>query len=286
MPLLYYWRGDNYRDDLDRGAAYHLNQGNPALHHIEIGDSLWAFTRREDGTYVLAAELVAKALTRNPPGYRYGPFRLWGDLARSRYFRVDGQRDITSLIRTLAITAKGDQLGRAFQGNAAVRRISQADDSILRWHAATLPLEPRARLLPEERLEALLQAGDERAVADLFQQAPCGIAEAPRRYLLTEAVTRNRYYVEELRELYLGRCQLCQWSPRSIFSTDLCEGHHLRWLGRGGEDSRSNMVLLCPNHHRAVHRLDAPFDWRSMGFKFGAVPQPLELLAHDLTAGV
>jgi hypothetical protein len=57
MPLLYHWRGDNYRDDLDRGAAYHLNQGNPALHDIAIGDSLWAFTRREDGTYGLAAKL-------------------------------------------------------------------------------------------------------------------------------------------------------------------------------------------------------------------------------------
>jgi hypothetical protein len=29
MPLLYYWRGDNYRRDLDMGAGYHLNQANP-----------------------------------------------------------------------------------------------------------------------------------------------------------------------------------------------------------------------------------------------------------------
>ena len=39
MPLLYYWRDDNYRDDLDRGAAYHLNQGNPALHDIAMPSS-------------------------------------------------------------------------------------------------------------------------------------------------------------------------------------------------------------------------------------------------------
>lgn len=32
MPLLYYWRGDNYRRDLDLGAGYHLNQGTPRLH--------------------------------------------------------------------------------------------------------------------------------------------------------------------------------------------------------------------------------------------------------------
>jgi len=35
MPLLYYWRGDNYRRDLNMGASYHLNQANPFLHKIE-----------------------------------------------------------------------------------------------------------------------------------------------------------------------------------------------------------------------------------------------------------
>ena len=90
MPLLYYWRGDNYRRDLDYGAGYHLNQANPLLHAIEIGDSLWAFTRRPDGQYVLAAELVIRAKTLNPPTFRYGRYRVWGDLRRSRYDRVPG----------------------------------------------------------------------------------------------------------------------------------------------------------------------------------------------------
>jgi 5-methylcytosine-specific restriction protein A len=285
MALLYYWRGDNYRDDLDHGAAYHLNQANPSLHDIDLGDSLWAFTRRQDGVYVLAAELVVKATTRNPPGYRYGPFRLWGDLERSRYFALAGQDDITPLIRSLSITAKGDRLGRGFQGHAAVRRISRADDLMLRAYAGTLGIEPRARILPEERLEALLQTGDASAIAALIGSEACGIAEAPRQYLVTEAVKRNRDFVTELRDRYEGRCQLCLWGPRSIFDADLCEGHHLRWLGRGGLDSLSNMVLLCPNHHRAVHRLDAPFDWSSMGFLFGHRTQRLELLEHELVAG-
>ncbi len=69
MPLLYYWRGDTYRDNLDRGAAYRPNQGNPLLRDISIGDSLWAFSRRKDGDYVLAAELMAKAVTRSRSGH-------------------------------------------------------------------------------------------------------------------------------------------------------------------------------------------------------------------------
>jgi 5-methylcytosine-specific restriction enzyme A len=53
MPLLYYWRGDNYRRDLDFGAGYHLNQANPLMHEINMGDSLWAFTRRRDVARIL-----------------------------------------------------------------------------------------------------------------------------------------------------------------------------------------------------------------------------------------
>ena len=46
MPLLYYWRHDNYVHDLGQGgAAYHLNQRSARLHRVDIGDSLWA-TRR------------------------------------------------------------------------------------------------------------------------------------------------------------------------------------------------------------------------------------------------
>jgi hypothetical protein len=31
VPLLYYWRRDNYRRDLDTGAGYHLNQANETV---------------------------------------------------------------------------------------------------------------------------------------------------------------------------------------------------------------------------------------------------------------
>lgn len=75
MPLLYYWRPDNYLRDLDMGAGYHLNQANPLLRQVDLGDSLWAFTRNRHGRYVLAAELVIKAKTETPPNFRYGRYR-------------------------------------------------------------------------------------------------------------------------------------------------------------------------------------------------------------------
>jgi 5-methylcytosine-specific restriction enzyme A len=282
MPLLYFWRGDNYRRDLDLGAGYHLNQSTAVRHDIEIGDSLWAFTRRRDGIYALAAELVASAKTLNPRGYRYGHYRLWGNLQRSRYFKVDGQPDITNLIRGLSIQAGGDVLGRAFQGHAAVRAITLGDHRTLASYAARLEDEPRARLIPEERLEALLISGNEEAVDALIRDEPSGLAEERRRYLSQIASRRNRQLVEQLQGTYRGRCQICSWEPKGRYGTELCEGHHIRWLSRGGEDAITNLVLICPNHHRAIHRCDAPFDWGRGCFVFSIALEMLALNEHEL----
>jgi len=179
MDLLYFWRGDNYRRDLDYGVGFHLNQANPLLHDVGIGESLWSFTRKADGRYALAAELVISAKTMNPHGFRYGPYRVWGDLRRSRYFGIEGQPDISTLVRSFGLKAKAGVLGRSFQGKAAVRALHVADHMRLLAYAEPLPLEPRARLLPEERLEALLLAGDENEVARLVRDEPSGLAAIP-----------------------------------------------------------------------------------------------------------
>jgi hypothetical protein len=282
MHLLYYWRGDNYRRDLDYGVGFHLNQGNSLLHQIRLGESLWAFTRRRDGRYALAAELVVSAKTMNPKGFRYRPYRVWGDLRRSRYFSIDGQPDISTLIRGLGVEANAAVLGRSFQGWAAVRPLSDADHVRLVSYAEHLPLEPRARLLPEERLEALLLSGDEDAVSRLLRDEPAGIAEERRRYLLTDVTKRDRDLVEQLREMYLGECQICGWAPRRSYGAELCEAHHVRWLSRGGTDALGNLVLICPNHHRAIHRCDAPFDFAHNSFVFGSTSEALKQLQHAL----
>jgi hypothetical protein len=280
MALLYYWRGDNYWRDLNMGAGYHLNQANPLLHRIEIGDSLWAFTRNHLGQYVLAAEFVVKAKTENPPNFRYGRYRIWGDIQHSRYFQVDNQPSIEQIIRSLSCKVDARILGQSFQGLSAVKLITEQDHLILKAAAQNLPLEPRARILPEEKLEATLLLDDSLAVEKLIQQEKPGVAEERRLYLYNQAPTRNHRLVEELQDLYNGRCQICLWHPREHYGHNLCQGHHIHWLSRGGDDELTNMVLLCPNHHSAIHKTDAPLDFRDMAFGFGVQRENLQLNVH------
>ena len=269
MPLLYYWRGDNYYNDLDMGAGYNLNQANPLLHEIDLGDSLWAFTRAKARNYALAAELVVKAKTFNPTNFKYGRYRIWGDLNKSRYFQVDGQLSVEQVIRQLSCRTEAKILGHSFQGYSAVRKISIHDHQILSVAAKELALEPRAQLLPEEKLEEIILLGDEEAVKTLINKEHVGMAETRRSYLFQQAPKRNKQLVKELQEKYQGKCQICLWSPTIEYLEYLCQGHHIQWLSRGGSDNLENLVLICPNHHIAIHGCDAVFDYSEMAFDFG-----------------
>ena len=186
MPLLYYWRGDNYRRDLDMGAGYHLNQANPVMHEVDLGDTLWAFTRNRLDIYVLAAALVVKAKTINPPRFRYGRYRMWGDLKLSRYFLTENVGSVEAVIRSLSVKTGGGVLGRAFQGHAAVRRITAEDHAMLAAAARTLPPEPRARIMPEDRIEHEVLLGDAAAVQHLVAETgiSSGVVTSSSRLLL------------------------------------------------------------------------------------------------------
>ena len=90
MHLLAYWRLDNYLRDLDEGAGFNFNSRQARLHSaIEPGESLWLFTVvKNPPRFFIVANLVIRSKTTNPPGSKYGDYRVWGDLERSRYFQL------------------------------------------------------------------------------------------------------------------------------------------------------------------------------------------------------
>ena len=268
MPLLYYWRPDNYARDRAFGFGFHLNQNAPAMSAAAPGDSLWAFTRRKrDGIYVLAAELIVRAVTRNPPNYRYGAWRIWGDLQRSRYFDIDAGARIEPVIRSLAIRAAGARLGQSFQGPAAVRKISEDAHRTLHAFACELPVLEHAAIYPEDEFEARL-VHDEPVRQLVVRETRAGHERRLRYLYETVDVQRARRNVEELQKLYDGRCQVCRYDPRRRYGHRTCHGHHIHWLSRGGDDELENMVLVCANHHAAIHRDDASFDYADLSFAF------------------
>jgi 5-methylcytosine-specific restriction protein A len=268
LPLLYYWQPDNYRRDLDFGVGYHLNQSNAIMHSIDVGDSLWAFTRSRIGKYCFAARLIVRAKTTNPPNFRYGRYRVWGDLKLSSFYRIEGQPNAELLIRAFSLKTDAKILAQSFQGKAAVRKISHSEGAMIEAFTQHFVDEPRARILPEERLEAMLLLGNTEGVKELIRLEGNGISKKRQEYLYQLAPKRNQKHAAELQKMYDGKCQVCLWDAPRLYAERLCHAHHINWLCRGGEDSLRNLVLVCPNHHMAIHRCDAPFDWELNSFLF------------------
>src|SRR5437016_11885229 len=99
MHLLAYWRLDNYLRDLDEGAGFNFNSRQARLQSaIEPGETLWLFTVvknpprftvvKNPPRFFVVAKLVVRSKTMNPPAFKYGDYRVWGDLKRSRYFKL------------------------------------------------------------------------------------------------------------------------------------------------------------------------------------------------------
>lgn len=277
---LYYWRPDNYARDRRFGFGYHLNQNSPALAGLEPGQTVWAFTRDRFGRYVLAAALVVKAVTRNPPNYRYGSRRVWGDLEQTRYFDINVGAGAEELIRHLRITTNASILAQSFQGHRAVKPLADADHRLLVQFARDLQVLERVRIYPEDEFEARLLLGA--GARDAVVREPAAEYGARSRYLFeTVDVTRARRHVEQLQQVYAGRCQICLFDPQECYDRNLCHGHHIHWLSRGGEDALEDLVLICPNHHAAVHQDDAIFDYADLTFRFSnGLAERLRLNEH------
>jgi len=277
MDLLAYWRFDNYKRDLDEGAGFHFNSNQSRLHSaIGLGESLWLFTRVPIGAenqYRLLARLVVSAKTINAPDYKYGAYRVWGDLAHSDYYSVreDSQDDVFDLIRELELegTGLGDSSRTSLaQACQTIRAIKPSASVLLSAKAQQLPIETRARFIPEEEsLERTLSEGSDGALGALLEKQGAGYGDAARANL-RHTRERNRELVVELNELYGGRCQVTGHDSPILYGVPTAEAHHIVYRSRGGDDTLGNLVLLSPNVHRAVHAASAQFDYSKLAFVF------------------
>lgn len=101
-----------------------------------------------------------------------------------------------------------------------------------------------------------------------------------RREYVRELAVRNRRHVADLKALYGGRCQITGELVLGGLAGDLTEVHHIDWLTRGGADAKSNMVVLAPDFHAAIHAAETTFDWTNLAFQINGEWFPLRLNRH------
>lgn len=70
----------------------------------------------------------------------------------------------------------------------------------------------------------------------------------------------NTSIIKQFKNLYKGCCQLCGQKPFDAFDTDICEAHHIVPFSQNQNNDAKNIIILCPNHHRLIHKLNPVYD--------------------------
>ena len=92
-------------------------------------------------------------------------------------------------------------------------------------------------------------------IADKFN---CGYGVILRYFKTMDIPMRNRgdycrrsshsYWQKFLNRKYNHTCQICGWSKT------VCDIHHKKAPINGGKNDEKNLILVCPNCHRLIHK--------------------------------
>jgi len=99
------------------------------------------------------------------------------------------------------------------------------------------------------------------------------ISPAERVEYTGNRVKRNVSFAEQIKDLYDNTCQVCKvFLKTPIEGVGISEAAHIKAIGKphNGDDTKANMLCLCPNHHAQFDR-----------YTFYIEPETLEIIGLD-----
>lgn len=86
---------------------------------------------------------------------------------------------------------------------------------------------------------------------------------------------------KSLKKLYQYRCQICGATATVMYGVDVTEAHHLDYFSKTANNNPGNIVILCLDHHRIVHKVKAIFNFELHQFEYeNAKVDPLMYNLH------
>lgn len=84
--------------------------------------------------------------------------------------------------------------------------------------------------------------------------------------VLERKVNKNK--INMLKRIYAYRCQICGVNVGSDYGTNIAEAHHINYFSKSIDNSSDNIVILCPNHHSLIHKLNPQFDYEKLQYVY------------------
>ena len=116
---------------------------------------------------------------------------------------------------------------------------------------------------PSEAIESFSEESIEQIINLKDPSSRLSVSYGAHRYRVYDVSI-----ITSLKKLYKGVCQLCGERPLPAFPVDLSEAHHIDYFSSSGNNDADNIVILCPNHHRLIHKENPSFDRSSLSFVF------------------
>ncbi|WP_162840805.1 HNH endonuclease [Hydrogenoanaerobacterium saccharovorans] len=79
------------------------------------------------------------------------------------------------------------------------------------------------------------------------------IPENERKEVTIKRIIRYQRVVNELKKEHKYKCQLCGDTFLMDNGNYYCEAHHIKELSNNGTQDKTNVLILCPKHHRMFH---------------------------------
>ena len=77
---------------------------------------------------------------------------------------------------------------------------------------------------------------------------------------LTKIRKLNKAIGENLKMLYDYKCQICGDNFGKKFGANVVESHHIIPFNISLNNDSSNQIIICPNHHRVIHKVEPVLD--------------------------
>ncbi len=101
--------------------------------------------------------------------------------------------------------------------------------------------------------------------------------------------TQERLYsrskVEMLKRLYAYRCQICGKDIGDDYKTQIAEAHHIKYFSFSVDNSSNNLLIVCPNHHCIIHKLNPEFDYDKLEYVYSSGKRDKVILNFHLKYG-
>jgi 5-methylcytosine-specific restriction enzyme A len=78
----------------------------------------------------------------------------------------------------------------------------------------------------------------------------------------------DRSIGEDLKSLYDFRCQICGDNFGKPYDQRIIEVHHIIQFVHSMNNDYDNLMVICPNHHRVIHKASPSFDRHSLTLSY------------------